>query len=336
MSWTSLRTRHYHSVQLLTCLRQQPDWEKVPGRWIFSWPMSAHNKAPAPVFDTIWTVIKKCQAMTKLFEGVWQASVLRGQNAAIWQRKRKSSKDGGLSFAHTLFEGDWAVHEIFMTWRNLEHWRNHSSHKQCRQTHFESSMGSSLPVFRIKCQFWRTYMQLVFVLLRFTRSLRDSDWLLFLSSFAEMLQYFAECDHVNYNTWGIFLFFWLMYIDLEEKWNTRTYSTVSGEWLGVKKIRTWHYFPSTHTSHLGTCFCCRHGTDLMWVFFKRNMPCRCTRLALACATLCLCKEYCRNLISLKVSLFCEREREIRKKQCWCRPLILICSGTKLKSWTETI
>ena len=50
--------------------------------------------------------------------------------------------------------------------------------------------------------YWRTYMLLVAILLRLTRALREGDWDLFLSSFAEMLPWFAAFDHVNYFRWG--------------------------------------------------------------------------------------------------------------------------------------
>ena len=50
--------------------------------------------------------------------------------------------------------------------------------------------------------FWRTYMQLVSILLRFTRAIREGNWDLFLSSFSEMLPWFAAFDHVKYFRWG--------------------------------------------------------------------------------------------------------------------------------------
>ena len=45
-------------------------------------------------------------------------------------------------------------------------------------------------------------MHLVTILLRFTRAIRDSNWQLYLQSFAEMLPWFAAFDHVNYLRWG--------------------------------------------------------------------------------------------------------------------------------------
>ncbi|KAL9979291.1 hypothetical protein ACROYT_G016935 [Oculina patagonica] len=50
--------------------------------------------------------------------------------------------------------------------------------------------------------YWRKYMYMVSILLRFTRALREGDWALYLSSFAEMLPWFAAYDHVNYTRWG--------------------------------------------------------------------------------------------------------------------------------------
>ena len=50
--------------------------------------------------------------------------------------------------------------------------------------------------------YWRQYMDLVSILLRFTRAARDGNWALYLSSFAEMLPWFALYDHVHYTRWG--------------------------------------------------------------------------------------------------------------------------------------
>ena len=51
--------------------------------------------------------------------------------------------------------------------------------------------------------YWRKYMNLVSILLRFTRALCEGDWELYLFSFAEMLPWFAAYDHVNYTRWGV-------------------------------------------------------------------------------------------------------------------------------------
>ena len=39
------------------------------------------------------------------------------------------------------------------------------------------------------------------MLFHFTRSMRDRNWQLYLTSFAEMMQCFASYDHVNYAWW---------------------------------------------------------------------------------------------------------------------------------------
>lgn len=52
-------------------------------------------------------------------------------------------------------------------------------------------------------QYWRQYMNLVSILLRFTRAIREGNWELYLSSFSEMLPWFAAFDHVNYTRWGV-------------------------------------------------------------------------------------------------------------------------------------
>lgn len=46
--------------------------------------------------------------------------------------------------------------------------------------------------------YWRQYMKLVSILLRFRRAIREGKWDLYLSSFSEMLPYFAAFDHSNY------------------------------------------------------------------------------------------------------------------------------------------
>ena len=50
------------------------------------------------------------------------------------------------------------------------------------------------PTFR----YWRQYMELVSMLLRFTRAIQEGKWNLYLSTFSEMLPYFAAFDHSNY------------------------------------------------------------------------------------------------------------------------------------------
>ena len=46
-------------------------------------------------------------------------------------------------------------------------------------------------------------MNLVSILLRFTRAIREGNWELYLSSFSEMLPWFVTFDHVNYTRRGV-------------------------------------------------------------------------------------------------------------------------------------
>ena len=50
--------------------------------------------------------------------------------------------------------------------------------------------------------YWRKYMKLVSILLRLTRAIRNSNWDLYINSFAEMLPWFAAFDYVNYRRVG--------------------------------------------------------------------------------------------------------------------------------------
>ena len=51
--------------------------------------------------------------------------------------------------------------------------------------------------------FWWQYMELVAILLRFTRAQRDGLWDLYLSPFRSMLPYFMKNDHPNYARWSL-------------------------------------------------------------------------------------------------------------------------------------
>ena len=51
--------------------------------------------------------------------------------------------------------------------------------------------------------YWRQYIKMVSILLRFTRAIREGNWDLDLSSFSEMLPYFAAFDHSNYTRLGV-------------------------------------------------------------------------------------------------------------------------------------
>lgn len=50
--------------------------------------------------------------------------------------------------------------------------------------------------------FWWSYMDMVSILLLFTRAQRDGVWDLHLHSFSLMLPYFMRYDHLNYSRWG--------------------------------------------------------------------------------------------------------------------------------------
>ena len=51
-------------------------------------------------------------------------------------------------------------------------------------------------------KFWWSYMQMVQILLLFTRAQRDGIWELHLSAFRSMLPYFMRYNHTNYARWG--------------------------------------------------------------------------------------------------------------------------------------
>ncbi len=50
--------------------------------------------------------------------------------------------------------------------------------------------------------FWWQYMDMVTVLLQYTRAQREAIWDLHLHSFSLMLPYFKRYDHLNYARWG--------------------------------------------------------------------------------------------------------------------------------------
>ena len=51
-------------------------------------------------------------------------------------------------------------------------------------------------------QFWWKYIEMVNILLRFTRAHRDGLWELHLSAFRDMLPFFLRYEHTNYARWG--------------------------------------------------------------------------------------------------------------------------------------
>ena len=52
-------------------------------------------------------------------------------------------------------------------------------------------------------QFWWKYIEMVNILLRFTRAQRDGLWELHLSAFRDMLPFFHRYDHTNYARWDV-------------------------------------------------------------------------------------------------------------------------------------
>ena len=51
--------------------------------------------------------------------------------------------------------------------------------------------------------YWRQYMKLEPILLRFMRAIRNGKWDLYLYSSSEMQPHLAALDHSNYTRWGI-------------------------------------------------------------------------------------------------------------------------------------
>ena len=56
---------------------------------------------------------------------------------------------------------------------------------------------------KVNFAFWWTYIELVTILLMFTRSLRDGFWELYLQAFSKMLPFFMRYDHLNYARWTL-------------------------------------------------------------------------------------------------------------------------------------
>ena len=55
----------------------------------------------------------------------------------------------------------------------------------------------------VNFKFWWQYMEMVTILLMFTRAQRDGIWKLYLYTFQQMLPYFHRYDHANYARWGV-------------------------------------------------------------------------------------------------------------------------------------
>ena len=54
---------------------------------------------------------------------------------------------------------------------------------------------------KVNFAFWWTYIELVTILLMFTRSLRDGCWELYLQAFSKMLPFFMRYGNLNYARW---------------------------------------------------------------------------------------------------------------------------------------
>lgn len=54
----------------------------------------------------------------------------------------------------------------------------------------------------VNFKIWWNYMEIVSILLTFTRAHRKGIWDLYLHSFTHMLPYFFRYDHLNYARWG--------------------------------------------------------------------------------------------------------------------------------------
>ena len=277
---------------------QHPEIQQVPGWCGFNQMLSPDKSqttmvgplpiinAPAHEFETLWTVIQKCKAMTKLRNGsytvvtmdeglynkaimlqwakteafkdviiilggfhtqmnfskatgkyvessgipdMWVESEVFGEATA--QNIVKGKHWNRVARAHKIsYEALWRVlWPLLLTWAhdNGEPVDESSLEEMARRLANEFSTRSddlkdltthglliSQVIELIKkfdeahqdnptfC-YWRKYMNLVSILLRFTRALREGDWELYLSSFAEMLPWFAAYDHVNYTRWGV-------------------------------------------------------------------------------------------------------------------------------------
>ena len=73
-----------------------------------------------------------------------------------------------------------------------------------RQTEFSnySDWRQNLENESVTAKFWFTVIYMQVLLFMFVRSLRDSNFALFIQCFEEMLTWLAALDHVNYLRWG--------------------------------------------------------------------------------------------------------------------------------------
>ena len=55
----------------------------------------------------------------------------------------------------------------------------------------------------VNFKIWRQYIEMVSILLSFTRAQREGNWYLHIASFKMMIPYFFHYNHQNYARWGI-------------------------------------------------------------------------------------------------------------------------------------
>ena len=55
----------------------------------------------------------------------------------------------------------------------------------------------------VNFSFWWKYMEMISILLMFTRAQRDGNWELYLLSFRQMIPFYFQYDHQNYARWSI-------------------------------------------------------------------------------------------------------------------------------------
>ena len=123
------------------------------------------------------------------------------------------------------------------------------SHQECKKMLDEIVAQRSKE--NVNFKFWWNFMEMVSILLMFTRAQREGIWDLYLHSVRHMLPYFFRYDHLNYARWGSVYIAMMEQLPkevLEEfkmgnfvvKWNESKFNQVSRdhslEWLnGIGK-----------------------------------------------------------------------------------------------------
>lgn len=65
-----------------------------------------------------------------------------------------------------------------------------------------ADFGEELTEQNVNYSYWWKYMEMVFILLMFTRAQREGNWELHMYSFKRMLPFFFQYNHTNYARWG--------------------------------------------------------------------------------------------------------------------------------------